>query len=163
MRPLRFTWLTFAQSPDSRDGGTAVVVSLNLDHEPVRHEVRLREVHAAALAGVGPLDVEQDGDTIRPGDGLRDRALHTFAQEPVEGCDDVSAAPAPVRVIVVTPAGIRSEELAEQGKVFCSECGFKLLGYLLHGACRVHIVSVRAQQVHMRSEHPIGMMIRGAR
>src|SRR5437764_909053 len=58
VRPLRFTLAPSRSAGDSCDSGASVVVTLDLGHEIVHHAVRLEEVHAAAFAGVGPLDVQ---------------------------------------------------------------------------------------------------------
>jgi hypothetical protein len=132
-----------AQPCNSGDRGAAVLVALNLRDEAVRHDVRLKEVHAPALTRVRPLDVQEHGDTIPSRDRLGDRAFRTFAQESVEGCDDIGAETAPARVVVVAPAGLGGEELPEQVEVFRRECRLELLGKLLHVRRRLHEESVR--------------------
>jgi hypothetical protein len=113
-------------------------VTLDLGDEAVTNEIRLVEVDTSTFARVGPLDVQQDRDSIGPNNGLSDLSVDAFSEHPVECCDHVSAAPALVRVIIVTPPRVVGEEPTKRVEVFGSEsqdCAAPLDWYQ-HGSAR---------------------------
>jgi hypothetical protein len=92
-------------------------VPLNLGDDPVVYDVGLVEVDTATLAGVRPLNMQQDGNTFRPDDRVGHLAVDPFAEKSIERRDHVGAASALVRVVVVAPSGIVGEESAQRVEV----------------------------------------------
>jgi hypothetical protein len=109
-------------------------VSLNLGDDPVVYDVSLVEVDAATLAGVWPLDVQQEGDTFRADDGVGHLAVDAFADKSIERRDYVGAASALVWVVVVAPAGILGQEPPQRVEVLVCERRTELVSNLVRSA-----------------------------